>query len=538
MKSADSLSQESILFRIAKVAIAFALVVGIFLRFYNLDGKIYWRDEVFTSLQVSGQLLDVVRSDELFTGELVDKTDIAQYQYADNSTSYLDTVNGIKEFEPQLTPLYFVLVRGWNNLFGNSPFIFRLFSVLASLLCLPAMYFLCLELFEKRAVGYVATVFLAVSPFHILYAQEARPYSLWVLTTLLSCLFLLKSQKQPTFQNCFFYCISTIVSLYTFLFSITTLFAHGLYTFLSERDKLSRTVLMFLLSALLGLLAFSPWIMILINDPPSNYAAVPHDSFLAYPKGWLRNLGLPFADFGINDESAKLAVILFLVYLLLLAAVVFYAYIYLRKYAAKKTFLFLICLFLVPFLMLLIYDFGKGGQTTTRGSYLIPSILSIQIAFSYLMASKWKQNKQAWTIAFLGFLTVSTVSSIVLTHANTWWHKADENIHHEVAAIINQSDRPLVISDVEFSLPLSLSHSLEAETKYILLPLPEQTDRWALPNIPFEDFSDIFLYRPSEQLQSQLSTLPDVKLATLIEQTDNFCDCTPQVLVRVSESSK
>jgi len=133
MKSADSLSQESILFRIAKVAIAFALVVGIFLRFYNLDGKIYWRDEVFTSLQVSGQLLDVVRSDELFTGELVDKTDIAQYQYANNSTSYLDTVNGIKEFEPQLTPLYFVLVRGWNNLFGNSPFIFRLFSVLASL---------------------------------------------------------------------------------------------------------------------------------------------------------------------------------------------------------------------------------------------------------------------------------------------------------------------------------------------------------------------------------------------------------------------
>ncbi len=534
MKQVNVLSKESALLKTGKFAIALFLIIGIFLRFYNIDGKIYWRDEVFTSLQVSGQLLDVVDADELFTGELVGNAEIAQYQYANSSTSYADTIKGLKEFEPQLTPLYFLLLRAWNSIFGNSILINRLFSVFTSLLCLPLMYWLCLELFEKKSVGYIATALLAVSPFQILYAQEARPYTLWVLTTLFSCLLLLKAQKKSTFQNWFLYFISITASLYTFLFAITTSFAHGLYIFLSERNKLSKVVLTFILSTLFGLVAFSPWILILVNDPPSNYAAVPHTSILDYPKGWLRNLSLPFADFSINNTSPKSALILFLVYLLVLVSVVIYSYFYLQSYASKKSFLFLSSLLVIPFLMLLVYDFGKGGQTTTRGSYLIPSILSIQITFGYLLASKFTQMKRFWIVVCIFFLTISASSSFVLANSDTWWHKADENIHHNVAAIINQTSNPLVISDVEFSLPLSLSHSLRDGTKYMLLPPLDLEKGSYLPEIPYGSFSDIFLYRPSERLQSEISQKPGIELTNLIETTDNYCDCTPQVLVKVS----
>jgi Na+/H+ antiporter NhaA len=187
--------------------------------------------------------------------------------------------------------------------------------------------------------------------------------------------------------------------------------------------------------------------------------------------------------------------------------------------------------------MLLAYDFGKGGQLTTRGSYLIPSLLSLQMTFGYLMASQCLQMKRFWIFACLFFLSVSTVSSFVLVSSNTWWHKADENIHHEVAAIINQAESPLVISDVEFSLPISLSHSLTADTQYILLPPPDADAGWQLPEIPDDNFSDIFLYRPSELLQTELGQATGVELETLIEQTDNYCNCTPQVLVKVSTTS-
>jgi uncharacterized membrane protein len=201
MEKANVFSRESILFKVGKYVIGFILVVGIFLRFYNLDGKIYWRDEVFTSLQISGHLLDVAEYRELFTGELVSQADIAEYQYVNSDTSYADTINGLKEFEPQLTPFYFVLARGWNSLLGNSTFINRLLTAFISLLCLPFVYWLGLQLFEKSTVAWVATAFVAVSPFQILYAQEARPYSLWVLTTLISSVLLLRAQKQANLRT-------------------------------------------------------------------------------------------------------------------------------------------------------------------------------------------------------------------------------------------------------------------------------------------------------------------------------------------------
>ncbi|NEQ43592.1 MAG: hypothetical protein F6K00_08550 [Leptolyngbya sp. SIOISBB] len=145
--------------KISKFIIGMVLVVGIFLRFYNLDGKIYWRDEVFSSLQISGQLLAVANYDELFTGELISQTDIINYQSVSNGTRYADTINGIKEFEPQLTPLYFVLARGWNSVLGSSPLLNRLLTAFISLLCLPWVYWLSFQLFEKSVVSWVTTAF-------------------------------------------------------------------------------------------------------------------------------------------------------------------------------------------------------------------------------------------------------------------------------------------------------------------------------------------------------------------------------------------
>ena len=40
------------------------------------------------------------------------------------------------------------------------------------------MYWLCLELFESSVTAWLAVAIIAISPFQIVYAQEARPYSL------------------------------------------------------------------------------------------------------------------------------------------------------------------------------------------------------------------------------------------------------------------------------------------------------------------------------------------------------------------------
>ena len=58
----------------------------------------------------------------------------------------------------------------------------RLLSALISLLAFPAMYWLCLELFNSKLISWAAVSLIAISPFHVLYAQEARDSSLWIVS--------------------------------------------------------------------------------------------------------------------------------------------------------------------------------------------------------------------------------------------------------------------------------------------------------------------------------------------------------------------
>ena len=90
------------------------------------------------------------------------------------------------EENPHHPPLYYVINRIWGKIFGTSILAMRSLPAIISLLAFPCIHWLCLELFEESITGSVAIALIAVSPFHLAYAQEARQYSLWVVITLLS----------------------------------------------------------------------------------------------------------------------------------------------------------------------------------------------------------------------------------------------------------------------------------------------------------------------------------------------------------------
>ena len=77
----------------------------------------------------------------------------------------------------QHPPLYYLLLHYWIARFGDTPYDARLLSALFGIGTIPIIY-----LIGKRmsgvAVGLAAAIFLAVSPFHIYFAQEARMYTL------------------------------------------------------------------------------------------------------------------------------------------------------------------------------------------------------------------------------------------------------------------------------------------------------------------------------------------------------------------------
>ncbi|WP_208734580.1 hypothetical protein, partial [Corallococcus praedator] len=66
----------------------------------------------------------------------------------------------------------------------------------------------------------------------------------------------------------------------------------------------------------------------------------------------------------------------------------------------------------------------------------------------------------------------------------------------EVAAAVNQSDRPLILSDASIERVLSLSYLLKPSVEFQLV-------KAVLPQLPID--RDLFLYQPSPRLRRQLS---------------------------------
>lgn len=147
-----------------RVVIVILLVLCIFFRFANLGQKVYWIDESYTSLRISGYT-ESEFIQQVADGKIRDIKYLQKYQRINSEKSVVDTVKGLALEEPQLAPLYFVATRLWVQMFGDSVAVTRSMSAVFSLLALPCMYWLCLELFGSSLTAWLAVSLLAVSPF-------------------------------------------------------------------------------------------------------------------------------------------------------------------------------------------------------------------------------------------------------------------------------------------------------------------------------------------------------------------------------------
>ena len=88
-------------------------------------------------------------------------------------------------------PFFMALVHGWSALFGTGETALRLLPALFAIATVPVFLALAMRLLDSRAAAF-ATLLLAVSPFHIWYAQELRGYSLVILAAVVATWLLLR----------------------------------------------------------------------------------------------------------------------------------------------------------------------------------------------------------------------------------------------------------------------------------------------------------------------------------------------------------
>jgi mannosyltransferase len=123
-------------------------------------------------------------------------------------------------------PLFYVLLHGWMKLFGSGDVAVRALSGVFGVLSLPAAWFAGRRIGGRR-LAWTALVVLAVSPFAIRYATEARMYGLQMLLILLGYLALRRALEQPTLGRLACVAVVTGLLLYTAYWSIYLLAVVG-----------------------------------------------------------------------------------------------------------------------------------------------------------------------------------------------------------------------------------------------------------------------------------------------------------------------
>ena len=123
-----------------------------------------------------------------------------------------------------LAPLYFLVLHGWIDTFGTSEAALRSLSLVFAVAAIPVFLALCRCLL-RPAVVYVVTALLAVSPFFLDYAREARMYSLAVLLVITSSYCFVRTIEAPASRWWLAFGVVAGLAIYAHLFAAFVLLA-------------------------------------------------------------------------------------------------------------------------------------------------------------------------------------------------------------------------------------------------------------------------------------------------------------------------
>ena len=174
------------------LGLTFFISLAIILRFWNLQLKPLWMDEVITAIFSLGKNYNSIPLDVVFPLEKL--RDVFSYQPGITCPQIAQNI----ATESTHPPLFFCGMYAWLGLLTplGDDWVNKLRSpsVWFGVALVVAVYFLNRLAFSRQA-GLMGAAFVAVSPFAVYLSQEARHYTLPMLTISLSLLALIQIQR-------------------------------------------------------------------------------------------------------------------------------------------------------------------------------------------------------------------------------------------------------------------------------------------------------------------------------------------------------
>ncbi len=218
------------------------ILIGAFLRFYDLGAESLWLDEAISE------------------------------NFSRGSVAYIISESGLQHNSP---PLYWLMLHYWMVLLGNSEAALRSLSAILGIGAVLITYLVGKKLFNQK-VGLIGSFLSAISYFHIYYSQEARPYSLLLFLSLMSFFFFIKILKEDRkwYYPCYF--LANLLLGYTHIYGLFIIASQIFYFILcwgrcrTKRYKLIATLTATIISLSPLVILIGAKTMAMVPGPRSN----------------------------------------------------------------------------------------------------------------------------------------------------------------------------------------------------------------------------------------------------------------------------
>ena len=177
-------------------------LLGFILRVYRLGYQSFWTDEILTY-------------------------SISRLQPGEILTTHMGR---------NFPPLYYLIVHPLLK-FGSHESLLRFPSLVFGSLCIPLLY-LVLRKWQGKTVALTGAIIMAISPFHVWYSQEARPYALLLFLSILAVYLLQLLIEKPEnlwIRLCFI--AVTTATFYVHYIGVAFIGFVGIYTLVSFNEQ-------------------------------------------------------------------------------------------------------------------------------------------------------------------------------------------------------------------------------------------------------------------------------------------------------------
>lgn len=165
-------------------------------------------------------------------------------------------------------PLYYLLLKAWNSLFGWNDFSYRLLGAVLGTLIVGASGLLTKKLFGVKAMV-IALPLVTLAPFMIRYDFEIRMYALAALLGLIATYILIVALEAKRRQAIWWivYALLVVISMYTVYYIALLWIAHLVWLLIQARKNRQVVAKQPWVYAYLGaIVVFLPWIPVFIGQ--------------------------------------------------------------------------------------------------------------------------------------------------------------------------------------------------------------------------------------------------------------------------------